>query len=365
MNDTSLLTQRRYHPSHDLQLAVALATSRDSQNSGVANAMFRNDNTSWAANDAVQQLQAQNALLQHRLHDPTFASLHAITGNSMISNLIHQKEIGTAAAERLFLPADRQLLVGRRRNEGDGFIPSVQPHTMRVSSISDNIMTCGSDIRFPPTIDRYRSASGTANYFSEALYQQKSISGYQALETSPQLPEASQLPHLKNRPSQKTTPQLLERTQTAPQAAAPVPMSSETDVHHLSKYQCLIRKQLEFFAATSENAVFNVQGRKKPIRIGQVGIQCRHCCHLPPRTRGRGAVYYPATLEGVYQAVQNMATVHLNQRCSKIPNEIRDELKLLRGKRDESVSTGGKYYWTSKCEDAGVVEYEGGIMFAS
>jgi hypothetical protein len=138
---------------------------------------------------------------------------------------------------------------------------------------------------------------------------------------------------------------------------------SESDVYHLSKYQCLIRRQLEFFASRPEDTTFSVQGRKKHIRIGQVGIQCRHCCHLPHRLRGRGAVYYPVKLSGVYQVVQNMATVHLIQHCNEIPSEIRDELTSLRGNREDSATGGGKYYWTSKCSDAGVMEKEDGLFF--
>jgi hypothetical protein len=39
-----------------------------------------------------------------------------------------------------------------------------------------------------------------------------------------------------------------------------------------------------------------------------VGIRCRYCARLPTWSRARGAVYYSATLDGLYQAVSNSTT---------------------------------------------------------
>jgi hypothetical protein len=142
------------------------------------------------------------------------------------------------------------------------------------------------------------------------------------------------------------------------------PMESDQDVEHLSKYQVLIRCQLEFFVSQEDDVTYSVQGRKKQIHIGEVGIRCRHCSHLPHRLRGRGAGYYPAKLSGVYQAAQNMATNHLNQFCNCIPAEIRDELCSLRGGRHDSATGGGKQYWANKCVEIGLEEIEDeGVYF--
>ena len=267
-----------------------------------------------------------------------------------------------------FLPTDcekHQLLLQKITSESNAITRSIhgqpfQYQTMRSPTTSDSLPSAGT-LR---TLDRVPLAIGCSNnsrnYFSDASSYEQATSGFRMYDNSLHPAEPS-LPKYCNQLSE-TELQLSRGINNA--FSQTVPMQSDTDVHHLSKYQCLIRQQLEFFAAKPENAMFSVQGRKKPIRIGQVGIQCRHCCHLPHRTRGRGAVYYPVNLAGVYQAVQNMATVHLNQHCSEISDEVRTELKLLRGKRDESTSTGGKYYWTSKCEDVGVVEEFDGIFFS-
>jgi len=71
------------------------------------------------------------------------------------------------------------------------------------------------------------------------------------------------------------------------------PLYHERDERNLSQYQCLARKQMEIFEATSEDAGSNAQGRNRPILPGQIGLRCRHCYKLPPKERKTGSVYYP------------------------------------------------------------------------
>jgi hypothetical protein len=73
-------------------------------------------------------------------------------------------------------------------------------------------------------------------------------------------------------------------------------LSIDSDV--LSEYQVLVRQQLEIFEAAPEDVESNTQGRKKQVVLGQVGLRCVHCAPFPVRARGRGAVYYPAKLNG-------------------------------------------------------------------
>lgn len=54
---------------------------------------------------------------------------------------------------------------------------------------------------------------------------------------------------------------------------APMPMSTQDDETHVSKYQCLVRKQIQFFEATEGDVASTAQGRNKPIVLGQV--RCR------------------------------------------------------------------------------------------
>ena len=129
-------------------------------------------------------------------------------------------------------------------------------------------------------------------------------------------------------------------------------MSNDDDA--LSDYQCLVRKQIEVFEAGSEDVESNAQGRNKPIILDQVGIRCRHCSSIPPRHRTRGATYYPAKLQGLYQAAQNMASSHLCNHCQLIPDNLRQELVILRDRK--SLAGGGKQYWADGVAALGVVE---------
>ena len=82
---------------------------------------------------------------------------------------------------------------------------------------------------------------------------------------------------------------------------AAVTMSRPTDENSLSSYQCLARHHIEIFEAHAIDVERGAQGRNKPIVLGQVGLRCIHCKHLPLKQRARASTYYPARLNGVYQ----------------------------------------------------------------
>lgn len=140
---------------------------------------------------------------------------------------------------------------------------------------------------------------------------------------------------------------------------AGIGLSLACDAEQLSDYQIMVRHQLELFEAGIEDVECNTQGRKKQVVLGQVGIRCKHCSIYPIRARGRGAVYYPAKLWGVYQAAQNMASSHLCQACQNIPIVTKDHIRKLRERRDNA--SGGKQYWADGCRALGLYEAEDGL----
>jgi hypothetical protein len=141
-----------------------------------------------------------------------------------------------------------------------------------------------------------------------------------------------------------------------------VPLSLDSDSDALSAYQCLVRRQIELFEAGTVDVESNAQGRNRPIVLGQVGIRCRHCAHLNPRERSRGATYYPAQLQGLYQACQNLSLTHLVAHCQLIQAEIRSELDQLRKRK--SSAGGGKKYWADAAKVLGVYEDGDGLRFS-
>jgi hypothetical protein len=157
----------------------------------------------------------------------------------------------------------------------------------------------------------------------------------------------------------------------------PTRMYLTCDDDELSAYQCLLRKQIEFFETT---AVANnpKQGRNKPIHLGQVGIRCVHCrllqlqqeanvkpYHQHQQLTTKGASYFPGTLEGVYQAAQNMASHHFlsppGECCPCLPVEIQRELHAL-NQHPERKSGGGKTAWARRARALGVIESDDGYL---
>jgi len=138
----------------------------------------------------------------------------------------------------------------------------------------------------------------------------------------------------------------------------PVVLYQENDEHKLTAYQCLIRKQLELFEADEDDVRCSTrQGRTAPIKLGQVGLRCRHCAGVQLAARTKGAAYYSQTVEGIYQIAQNMSKVHLCERCYRIPRDVRRQLIVLRS--DCRRAIGGKEYWSDNIRSLGVYVEEG------
>jgi len=144
----------------------------------------------------------------------------------------------------------------------------------------------------------------------------------------------------------------------------PVTLYLPSDDDALSQFQCLVRKQIELFQAVPEDVESMARGRNRRITMGQIGIRCRHCNFLQPKKRTRGATYYPAKFDIVYQSSQNMAIMHLCENCPHIPEDIKSELQKLRDCK--STAGGGKVYWADGVSALGVVETKyGGLRFES
>ena len=141
---------------------------------------------------------------------------------------------------------------------------------------------------------------------------------------------------------------------------APVCLYLSCNAVTLSEYQCLVRKQIELFEAMACDVESNAKGRNKPIVLGQVGIRCTHCSCVPPAERESGAMYYPTTLEGIYQAAQILANGHLLEKCKHIPQEMREELCRLKSLKN--LATAGKQYWAEGANALGVYEASDGCL---
>ena len=140
-----------------------------------------------------------------------------------------------------------------------------------------------------------------------------------------------------------------------------VDMTMETDPVSVSKLQNLARRQIEFFEATEKDVTAGARGRNFPITEGQVGIRCKHCKDEPFQNRGRASCYFPTRYSLIYQTGINMTSTHLLNQCTKIPQDLRDE--LLRLKDQRSNAGAGKGYWGKSAKDLGIIETTKGLRF--
>jgi hypothetical protein len=150
-------------------------------------------------------------------------------------------------------------------------------------------------------------------------------------------------------------------TKTRTSGRAPVPIYLDYDEEVLTRYQCLLRKQIELFEAGPDDVRGSAQGRNTPIHLGQVGIRCRHCACLTKNARARGAVYYSKTIDGLYQVAQNMSKLHLQKHCNLVDAYTRAELIKLHQVRNRA--SGGKEYWSECLRVMGVYEDKGCLRF--
>lgn len=133
------------------------------------------------------------------------------------------------------------------------------------------------------------------------------------------------------------------------------------DEDSLTAYQCLARKQIEFFEVQESDLseVHAKAGGRRYIEPGQIGIRCIHCAHLRLCEKAKGSTYYPKKLDRIYQAAQNMANSHISKFCPITPQNIRNELLKLGNQKSEV----GKDYWSKAAKVLGLEEYEAGLRF--
>jgi hypothetical protein len=147
-------------------------------------------------------------------------------------------------------------------------------------------------------------------------------------------------------------------------ALLPKVLSRSTDGVVLTKFQIFLRLHMEAFAANNKDVSSRIRGRHKQVLLHQVGIRCRHCAHIPANRRGKGAVYFPKSIMGFYQAAQNMCTAHLQcGLCPEMPESTKTMFAQLIGtKTAASSSAGGRAYWGRCARQMGLVDTEQGVF---
>jgi hypothetical protein len=165
-----------------------------------------------------------------------------------------------------------------------------------------------------------------------------------------------------NAPMRSSTSMMTSQEPSIPNKL-PFCLAQPADHNILSEHQQFLRFQIEVFEASEKDVRTHVRGRNKPIVLGQVGIRCRHCAHLTASRRQKGAMYFPASTIGLYQAAQNMCTAHIQcGLCTEMPDPIKDHFKQLIATKS-FTSGAGKPYWSKSAKAMGLVDTEEGIFF--
>jgi hypothetical protein len=142
----------------------------------------------------------------------------------------------------------------------------------------------------------------------------------------------------------------------------PITLATAGDEFQLSEYQTWLRAQIEIYQATADDAETHTRGRNKVVQLHQVGIRCRYCAHRPVSQREKGAVYFPTSVYGLYQASQNMGQVHfVNGACKDLPDSVKAELATIAA--NSMGSKAGRPYWTATAKQLGLVDTDIGIFF--
>mmetsp|Transcript_1661 Transcript_1661/g.3033 ORF Transcript_1661/g.3033 Transcript_1661/m.3033 type:complete len:1191 (-) Transcript_1661:3341-6913(-) len=130
----------------------------------------------------------------------------------------------------------------------------------------------------------------------------------------------------------------------------------------LSPLRCFLRENVYAFSATVEDIAVRTPTTFSVV-VGQVGIGCIHCHHLPAKERSNRAVCFPFSIGRIYQAVADIQRFHLSE-CKMIPPKVREKfLDLQRASTKGSKGLATRQYWISSAKKLGLVDTSNGIRF--
>lgn len=114
----------------------------------------------------------------------------------------------------------------------------------------------------------------------------------------------------------------------------------------LSPLHCFMRRYcVEAFSATEEDVATPRYGKSHgfKVTVGQVGIRCLHCKHLPLDKRAERAVCYPSSLKNIYHSIETWQRRH-SSVCKQITPWVRKSIVELMEK-SKTRAGGRRQYW--------------------
>jgi hypothetical protein len=137
-----------------------------------------------------------------------------------------------------------------------------------------------------------------------------------------------------------------------------VPLATDEDQNWLSEFLCFVRSELvEVFRANQDDV--KSRNSSKKVCLGQVGIRCRFCAHLPLSARASRSSSYPSSISRIYQSLTMMLRDHFSA-CSAVPPHVKQRFIELKGKTSQGA-TDSKHYWVHSGHKLGLVDSYSGI----
>ena len=137
-----------------------------------------------------------------------------------------------------------------------------------------------------------------------------------------------------------------------------VPLAIDEDPNWLTEFLCFVRSDMVEVVRATESDVETRMATTKHIALGQVGIRCRFCAHLPQRAVRSSC--FPSTIRGIYQSVTMMIREHFSRHdgscgCAAMPPAIQQKYLLLKSRTTQGA-TDSKRYWVEAAKKIGMVE---------
>lgn len=299
----------------------------------------------------------------------TAASL--VSSNSIFPSASHEPAVQTCM-NQLHLPVEQYLLQQKMLLQSRALI--TQPSFIIPTGPSTAIFDLDNTLKASANICAF---AGTGSYPTPALCQYIPTMTLQQQQQQ-HLAQISFLAGLVNLKSvasphliQTTSLDVVDVTQAQPAAAKDaidkianttsaksrhkkyLPLATDEDQNWLSEFHCFVRSTLvEVYLADKQD----VMERKssKSVALGQVGIRCRFCAHLPSTDRASRSSAFPSSVSQIYQSFTMMVREHF-ARCPAIHSKERETFLALKGKSLQG-DFNSKEYWKHSALKLGMVD---------
>lgn len=139
-------------------------------------------------------------------------------------------------------------------------------------------------------------------------------------------------------------------------------LSCPDDKASLSPLRCFLRENVYAFSATAEDIAVRTPTTFS-VAVGQVGIGCIHCLHLPAKERSNRAVCFPFSIGRIYQSVADIQRFHISE-CKMIPPDVKAKfVELQKASTKGSKGLATRQYWVTSAKKRGMVDTSNGIRF--